>query len=250
MSRPLILVTNDDGINSKGISLLIDIAQSFGDVCVVAPDSPQSGKSHAVTLEKPIGSTLLLKTDSLTKYTCSGTPVDSVKLALNLLMDKKPDVILSGINHGSNSSINVIYSGTMAAAIEGYMHGIPSIGLSLLDHDEDADFSACIQFASKVIAMALENKEVMCLNVNFPKLPASQIKGFKFCRQSDSNWREEFIPVENKSNYYWMKGTFINHEYNKDTDEWALENGFISIVPIQIDFTSYTTLGELKNIEL
>lgn len=250
MSRPLILVTNDDGINSKGILALIELAHNFGDVCVVAPDSPQSGKSHAITLEKPIGYTLLSKSDSLTKYTCTGTPVDSVKLALNLLMDKKPDIILSGINHGSNSSINVIYSGTMAAAIEGYMHGIPSLGLSLLDNDEDADFSVCKQFASKVIRMALENKETMCLNVNFPKLPASEIKGYKFCRQSDSNWKEEFVPVENKANYYWMKGTFINYENHQNTDEWALDNGYISIVPIQIDFTSYTNLNELKNIEL
>ena len=250
MSRPLILVTNDDGVNSKGILALIEIAQTFGDVFVVAPDGPQSGKSHAITLEKPFGKNFLLKTDSLTKYSCTGTPVDCVKMGLNMLMDKKPDIILSGINHGSNSSINVIYSGTMAAAIEGYMHGIPSIGFSLLDHSEDADFSACKQLLAKIVAMVLQKKETLCLNVNIPKLPASQIKGYKFCRQSNSNWQEKFVPADDNSDFYWMKGSFVNHDNSPDTDEWALDNGYVSIVPVQFDFTAYKTLETLKNIEL
>jgi 5'-nucleotidase len=169
-----------------------------------------------------------------------------------MLMDKKPDVILSGINHGSNSSINVIYSGTMAAAIEGYMHGIPSIGFSLLDHSQDADFSACKQLLTKIVAMVLQKKEALCLNVNIPKLPTSQIKGYKICRQSNSNWQEEFVPVQENSdsNYYWMKGTFVNQDHDQDTDEWALDNGYVSIVPVQFDFTAYKTLETLKNIEL
>ena len=252
MSRPLILVTNDDGVNSKGILSLIEIAQTFGDVLVVAPDSPQSGKSHAITLEKPIGSRLLFKTDSLIKYSCTGTPVDCVKLALNMLTNKKPDLILSGINHGSNSSINVIYSGTMAAAIEGYMDEISSIGFSLLDHSEDADFSACKVFLAKIIDMVLKNKELICLNVNIPKLPVSEIKGCKFCRQSDSNWQEKFIPFkkEGDTDYHWMRGNFVNKDHAKDTDEWALENGYISIVPVQYDFTAYTNLQNLKKIKL
>ncbi|MDA8956298.1 5'/3'-nucleotidase SurE [Flavobacteriales bacterium] len=252
MSRPLILVTNDDGVNSKGISALIEIAQTFGDVFVVAPNGPQSGKSHAISLEKPIGVSLLLKSDTLTKFSCTGTPVDCVKLALNKLMDKKPDIILSGINHGSNSSINVIYSGTMGAAIEGFMDGIPSIGFSLLDYNEDADFSACKHYLGKIIDMALNMEDALCLNVNIPKLASSQIKGFKFCRQADSNWQEEFVPVDeiNDFDFYWMKGSFVNQDYEQDTDEWALDNGYISIVPIEFDFTEYKALENLKNIEL
>jgi 5'-nucleotidase len=252
MSRPLILVTNDDGINSKGITALVEIAQNFGDVFVVAPNSPQSGKSHAISLEKPIGVKLLLKSDSLTKFSCTGTPVDCVKLALNKLMIKKPDIILSGINHGSNSSINVIYSGTMGAAIEGFMDGIPSIGFSLLNHDQDADFSACKQYLAKIIDMALNVDDALCLNVNIPNIPSTQIKGYKLCRQADSNWQEEFVPVDeiNDFDYYWMKGTFVNQDYEQDTDEWALDNGYISIVPVQFDFTEYKALENLKNIKL
>lgn len=252
MSRPLILVTNDDGVNSKGITTLIDIAQQFGDVFVVAPDSPQSGKSHAITLEKPIGCVLISASESLTKYSCSGTPVDCVKLALNQLMDKKPDLILSGVNHGSNSSINVIYSGTMAAAIEGYMDQISSIGFSLLDHADDADFSACVTHLPKIIDRVLNNSQIMCLNINIPKQEADQIKGYKLCRQSDSNWQEEFIAVENQKDEqsYWMRGTFINKDYGKDTDEWALQNGYISIVPVQYNFTCFETLNKFKNIVL
>ena len=167
-------------------------------------------------------------------------------------MDQKPDLVLSGINHGSNSSINVIYSGTMAAAIEGYMDGISSIGFSLLDYKEDADFSACIKYLPKIINKVLTNKETLCLNVNIPKLEEQQIKGYKLCRQANSNWQEEFIPVESEKegDYFWMKGTFVNQDYKQDSDEWALENGYISIVPVEFDFTCFKTLNKFKNIEL
>jgi 5'-nucleotidase len=252
MTRPLILITNDDGITSKGIRSLIEIAQEVGEVFVVAPDQPQSGKSHAITLEMPIHTTLVGKDKGLTIYSCNGTPVDCVKLGINELMDRAPDLVLSGINHGSNSSVNVIYSGTMAGAIEGFMHGVPSIGFSLLDHSANADFDSCKKYIINLISFVLDKKQVLCLNVNIPKLGSDEIKGYKFCKQAKANWKESFDfridPLGR--NYYWMTGVFVNDDTDQDTDEWALNNGYISIVPVQYDFTAYQTLQNIKNWQL
>ena len=191
--RKLILVCNDDGITAPGIRALVAVAKEFGDVVVVAPDKPQSAMGHAITINATIRVNPV-KVDGVIEYACSGTPVDCVKLAVNKILHRKPDLLVSGINHGSNASINVIYSGTMSAAMEGAMEQIPSIGFSLLDHSIDADFSAAQDVARILIAQALENEmpDRICLNVNIPNVSKELIKGIKVCRQAIANWEEEF----------------------------------------------------------
>ncbi len=252
MEKPLIFVTNDDGISAPGILFLVKVAKKFGEVVVIAPDKPQSGMGHAIT----INSTLRIqKTDYhkiTTEYSCSGTPVDCVKMAVNNILPKKPDLILSGVNHGSNSSINVIYSGTMSAAIEGALEGAGSIGFSLCDYSIDADFSQIEKFVEKIISGVLKNKlpEGVCLNVNIPKLKVDEIKGIKVCRQAKANWVEEFEERHDPYNraYYWLTGKFVNFEpQSTDTDEWALANGFISVVPTQCDLTAHAQIEKITN---
>lgn len=253
MEKPLIFVTNDDGISSPGILFLVSIAKQFGEVAVIAPDKPQSGMGHAIT----INSTLRLDKTNYHKvsieHSCSGTPVDCVKMAVNKVLPRKADLILSGINHGSNSSINVIYSGTMSAAIEGALENIPSIGFSLSDYSIDADFSQAKKEIEKIISQTLKNKlpNGVCLNVNIPKLKADELKGIKVCRQATANWVEEFEERHDPYNrpYYWLTGKFVNFEPESiDTDEWALANGFISVVPTQCDLTSHKNIEHLKTI--
>lgn len=249
--KPLILVTNDDGITAPGIRALIDVMSKIGDVLVVAPDKPQSAMGHAIT----INSTLYLNKISVddaavTEYSCSGTPVDCVKLAVNEILKKKPDLCVSGVNHGSNSSINVIYSGTMSAAVEAGIEGVPAIGFSLLDYDWNADFDTIKPFIEKITLEALENgmpKDVV-LNVNFPKLKKEAIKGIKICRQAKAIWAEKFdkrVTPQGKD-YYWLAGEFINQDKGQDTDEWALANGYISVVPVQFDLTAHHSIQELN----
>lgn len=251
MQKPLILVTNDDGISAPGIIYLVSIAKQFGDVAVIAPDKPQSGMGHAIT----INSTLRLNKSNfhnvLLEYSCSGTPVDCVKMAVNKILPRKADLVLSGINHGSNSSINVIYSGTMSAAIEGALERAPSIGFSLCDYSIDADFSQAKKIIEQIISESLKNKlpEGVCLNVNIPKLKADELKGIKVCRQAKANWVEEFEERFDPYGraYYWLTGKFVNFEpESTDTDEWALANGYISVVPTQSDLTSYNNLQTIK----
>lgn len=251
MQKPLILVTNDDGITSPGIIFLVDIARQLGDVAVIAPDKPQSGMGHAIT----INSTLRLNKSNfhnvMIEFGCSGTPVDCVKMAVNKILPRKADLILSGVNHGSNSSINVIYSGTMSAAIEGSLEGTPSIGFSLCDNGIDADFNQAKKYVEQIISETLKNSlpEGVCLNVNIPKLKADELKGIKVCRQAKANWVEEFEERFDPSGraYYWLTGKFVNFEpQSTDTDEWALANGYISVVPTQSDLTSYNNLQTLK----
>ncbi|MGZ3883020.1 MAG: 5'/3'-nucleotidase SurE [Bacteroidia bacterium] len=253
MSKPLIFVTNDDGISAPGILSLVSTARKFGDVVIIAPDKPQSGMGHAIT----INATLRLNRTSYhqveNEYSCSGTPVDCVKMAVNKILPKKPDLVLSGINHGSNSSINVIYSGTMSAAIEGALEGAPSIGFSLCDYGIDADFSQAGIFVEKIISESLKHKmpKGVCLNVNIPKLKTDEIKGIKVCRQAKANWVEEFDERLDpyKRPYYWLTGRFMNFEpESTDTDEWALANGFISLVPTQCDLTAHDTIEKLKKL--
>ena len=254
MKRPLILVTNDDGISAPGIRNLIQIMKEFGDVVVVAPDKPQSGMGHAITLESTLRCDEVVIDDGPQKeYACSGTPVDCVKLAVNKLLDRKPDLCVSGINHGSNSSINVIYSGTMSAAVEGSLEDIPSIGFSLLDYAQNADFSEAEIYIRKVTKSVLKNgmDRGVCLNVNFPKIVYGKpIKGIKVCRQANANWEEEFEERKDPKGriYYWLTGKFVNYDKGTDTDEWALANHFVSVVPVQFDVTAYPAIASLKKM--
>lgn len=248
-----ILVTNDDGIAAPGIKALTEVMQEIGSLTIVAPDSPQSGMGHAIT----INSTLelrhhphFLNTDNA--YSCSGTPVDCVKMAVHEILKQKPDICVSGINHGSNSSINVIYSGTMSAAVEAGIEGIPSIGFSLCDYSWDANFEPLKPYIKKIVMEVLKNglPEGVILNVNFPK--TDTIKGIKICRQAKAYWEEEFDKRINPmgKEYYWLTGKFVNHDKGEDTDEWALANDYISIVPVQFDLTAYHAMQQINSWDL
>lgn len=253
--KPLILVTNDDGITAPGIRNLIELMNEIGEVVVVAPDSPQSAMGHAITINSTLHCEKIKVTDGpQIEYSCSGTPADCVKLAVNELLDRKPDLCVSGINHGSNSSINVIYSGTMSAAVEAGIEGIPAIGFSLLDFNWNADFKPLRNYIQQITREALKNgipKDVV-LNVNFPKLKEKDIKGIKICRQAKASWVEEFDKRTNPMGreYYWLTGTFINEDKGEDTDEWALKEGYISIVPTQFDLTAHHSIQQLNTWNL
>lgn len=251
MSKPLILVSNDDGITSKGIRVLVSVMKKIGDVVVVAPDSPQSGMGHAIT----IGETLRLYEEDVFEdvlaYKSSGTPADCVKLAKHyVLKDRTPDLVVSGINHGSNTSISVLYSGTMSAAIEGALEGYPSIGFSLCDFSSKADFSHTEEWVEKIARQVLEKgiPKGVALNVNFPPKRNETIKGIKVCRQADAKWQEEFAerfdPTGRK--YFWMAGNFVNFDKGEDNDEWAIANNYISIVPCKYDLTAYHAISQIN----
>ncbi|MDA8917559.1 5'/3'-nucleotidase SurE [Flavobacteriaceae bacterium] len=251
-NRPLILVTNDDGITAPGIRALIDVMNTIGDVVVVAPDSPQSGMGHAITLDSTLYCTeITVDKGPQKEYQCSGTPADCVKLAVNELMSRKPDLCVSGINHGSNSSINVIYSGTMSAAIEAGIEGVPAIGFSLLDYRWTADFEPLKPYIEKITRNALKNSipSDVVLNVNFPLLPKKEIKGIKICRQAKAHWVEKFDKRQSPmgKDYYWLTGEFINEDKGDDTDEAALAHGYISVVPTQFDLTAHHAIQKLNS---
>lgn len=246
--RPYILVTNDDGIHAKGLHELTEVMRLFGDIVIIAPEVAMSGMSNAITADKPLRAEKLSDEPGMTVYKCNGTPVDCVKLGFNHLLDKTPDFVVSGINHGANSSISVIYSGTMGAAIEGCLHGVPSIGFSLLDFSRDADFGKAKIYTAKIFQALLENElpRFTCLNVN---IPAGVPKGIKFCRQAKGKWIEEFDKRTDphNRNYYWLSGSFQNFEDEaRDTDIYALEKNYVSIVPVKVDMTCYDTLDGLK----
>ena len=250
--KPLILITNDDGITAPGIRTLIEVMKGLGDVVVVAPDSPQSAMGHAIT----VNSTLFvekIKVDDgkQMEYSCSGTPADCVKLAVNQILERKPDLCVSGINHGSNSSINVIYSGTMSAAIEAGIEGIPAIGFSLLDYSCNANFEATKKFVKTIAENVLKEglpKDVV-LNVNIPNLSNQELKGIKICRQARAYWEDEFDKRKNPQgrDYYWLTGKFVNLDHGEDTDEWALKNGYVSVVPVQFDLTAHHSIQTLNS---
>ena len=246
--RPLIFVTNDDGIHARGLHELVEVMQLFGDVVVIAPEVAMSGMSNAITADYPLRANKLSEERGITVYKCNGTPVDCVKLGFNHLLDKMPDFVVSGINHGANSSISVIYSGTMGAAIEGCLHGVPSIGFSLLDFSHDADFSKAKIYAARIFQAVLDNglPRFTCLNVN---IPLGNPKGIKICRQAKGKWVEEFDKRTDphNRNYFWLAGSFQNFEEEaKDTDLNALEKNYVSIVPVKVDMTCYETIDELK----
>mgnify|MGYP003629454346 FL=1 len=257
MAKPLILVTNDDGITAPGLRMLVSIMKTIGEVVVVAPDSPQSGMGHAITLDSTLYSkklTIDLDSEGIDEYSCSGTPADCVKLALQELLPKNPNICVSGINHGSNSSINVIYSGTMSAAIEAGIEGIPAIGFSLCDYTWEADFSQAQNFIFTIVTEALKNgiPKGTVLNVNIPKLKKNKIKGIKICRQAKANWKEKFDKRTNPmgKDYYWLTGEFELLDKGEDTDEWALANGYISVVPTHFDLTAHHVISELNTWKL
>ncbi len=257
MKKPLILVTNDDGITAPGLRALIRYMKELGDVVVVAPDSPQSGKGHAITLDNTLFSAKLVvdkENGADEEYSCSGTPADCVKLALQELLKRKPDLCVSGINHGSNSSINVIYSGTMSAAIEAGIEGIPSIGFSLCDYSWKADFEPAGDAIKTIVKKALENgiPKGVVFNVNIPKASKTELKGIKICRQARANWKEKFDKRKSPAgkDYYWLTGEFELLDKGEDTDEWALAHNYISIVPTQFDLTAHYAIQGLNGWEL
>lgn len=248
--RPRILVCNDDGITAPGIRALVEVASEFGDVTVVAPDSPQSGMGHAITIGAPLRLDEENVFPGIPAYSCTGTPVDCVKLATGVLKEK-PDLLVSGINHGSNHSISVVYSGTLSAAMEGAIEGIPSIGFSLLNYSHSADFTASRKIARIIIEKALREQmpTQTLLNVNIPDLPPEKINGIKIARQAMGRWVEEFDQREDPygRKYYWLTGKFRLDDEGQDTDNWALENGFVSVVPVHFDFTAHHAMPSLNH---
>lgn len=253
--KPLILVTNDDGITAPGLRTLIEVMKTIGEVVVVAPDSPQSAMGHAIT----VNSTLYVEQVQIdengpAEYSCSGTPADCVKLAVKQVLRRRPDLCVSGINHGSNSSINIIYSGTMSAALEAGIEGIPAIGFSLCDYKWSANFEACKGFVKTITESVLKHglPTGVVLNVNIPNLPKDEIKGIKICRQAKANWEEEFDKRTNPNgrDYYWLAGKFVNLDQGEDTDEWALEHGYVSVVPVQFDLTAHHCIENLNSWNL
>ncbi|RZJ37812.1 MAG: 5'/3'-nucleotidase SurE [Chryseobacterium sp.] len=252
MNKPLILVTNDDGITAPGIRKLISIVNKIGEVIVVAPNSPQSGKGHAITINSTLSFEELNLDGPQKDYSCSGTPVDCVKMALDKILPRRPDLVVSGINHGSNSSINVIYSGTMSAAVEAGVEGLPAIGFSLADLKWEADFDQAEDLIRDIILKTIENPmpKGVVLNVNIPNLKKEELKGIKVCKQANAKWEESFDERTNPhgKKYYWLTGYFNNMDESEDADETALAAGYISIVPVKFDMTAYEYMQELNSV--
>ena len=248
--KPLILITNDDGVAAKGLRTLDEVAMEFGDVVVMAPERNASGMSHSITSSRPLRVREVKQAPGLSVYCCDGTPVDSVKLAIEHFCPRRPDLVLSGINHGSNSSINVLYSGTMGAVIEATTLGFDAIGFSLLNHNPEADFEACIPWVRQIIGNTLEKGLPMgvSLNVNIPRLPLVDIKGIRICHEAPARWNDSFekrIDPQGRP-YWWLTGKFDCDRPADTSDEWALANGYVSVVPIHPDFTHYPAIDELK----
>jgi 5'-nucleotidase len=251
--QPVILITNDDGVTAPGIRNLAEAVKNLGKVIMVAPDKPQSGMGHAITIGYPLRMHKLQLIEGVETWQTTGTPVDCVKLAVDKILHRKPDICLSGINHGANHSINVIYSGTMSAAIEASIESIPSIGFSLLNYSMEADFTASKIYARKIVEQVLNMKKVnkhLCLNVNIPNAGPDLIKGIKVCRQAYAKYEEDFDerldPTGKK--YYWLTGEFKNFDKGTDTDVWALKNNYVSVVPVQFDLTNYVLKKQLEKI--
>lgn len=254
MAKPLILVTNDDGIAAPGLKALVEVAQTLGEVVIVAPDSPQSAQGHAITLTIPLRLHPVDIFPGVEAYECSGTPVDCVKLAKHIVLkDRNIDFCVSGINHGSNQGVNILYSGTMSAAMEASLEDIPSIGFSLLDFTWNADFTEAKPFVKLLIAYGLNNGfgPTNLLNVNIPKPSDTPIKGIKVCRQANARWVETFQEGTDPHgrNYYWLTGSFVSEDEGEDTDTYALKNNYISVVPCGHDLTYYAALKPLAQIE-
>jgi 5'-nucleotidase len=250
MTKPTILITNDDGIAAPGLRTLITIMRQIGNVIVVAPDKPQSGMAHAITITTPLRVLNIVKEEGYEEYSCNGTPVDCVKLGQKVILRRNPDLLVSGINHGSNSSINIIYSGTMAAVLEGAMEDIPSVGFSMSDYSHHADFSQCGPYITKLAENVLKNglPHGVCLNVNIPAPNGNPISGIKVVRQAKAFWDEDFEERQDPHHrdYYWLRGIFVNRDEGLDTDEWALANNYVSVVPVKIDLTAYDSIPAIQ----
>jgi 5'-nucleotidase len=248
--RPVILITNDDGVTAPGIQNLVEAVKDLGKIVVVAPDKPQSGMGHAITIGQPLRLHKIHTIDNVETWSCTGTPVDCVKLAVDKVLHRKPDLCLSGINHGANHSINVIYSGTMSAAVEAAIESIPSAGFSLLDYRIDADFTGARKFVRIIVEKMLSTKleKHTVLNVNIPAVSAELLKGFKICKQAYAKYEEDFIERNDPHgrHYYWLTGEFVNFDKGKDTDVWALANNYVSVVPVQFDLTNYVLKAKLE----
>ncbi len=248
--KPLILITNDDGINAPGLRKLISLVRNMGEIIVIGSEYAMSGMAHAVTIQNPLRLRLVTQDTDYKEYLTTGTPADNIKLGKHRLSDRLPDLILSGINHGSNAAINIIYSGTMGAALEGAIDGIPSIGFSVDEFGHDADFSHVDDYIITIINKVLNEglPRGICLNVNFPKKSNTQLKGIKVCRQADARWVEEFEEHKDPHGrtYYWLAGRYENGDKRSNTDEKALADNYVSIVPSQIDFTAHDYVDKLK----
>lgn len=247
----IILITNDDDITSPGIKALVESVKHLGRVVVVAPDKPQSGMGHAITIGFPLRMRKLDMFEGVESWTTSGTPVDCVKLAVDKVLHRKPDICLSGINHGANHSINVLYSGTMSAAMEASIEGIPSIGFSMMDYGYEADLTDAKEVITNIVSNIMSKKQDkhLLLNVN---IPSGKIKGIKLCKQAYAKYEEDFIERidPHKKKYYWLTGAFKNFDKSKDTDVWALEHGYVSLVPVQFDLTNYKLKAQLAKSKL
>lgn len=250
--RPVILITNDDGVTAPGILNLVEAVKDLGKIVVVAPDKPQSGMGHAITIGQPLRLHKLHTIDNVETWSCTGTPVDCVKLAVDKVLHRKPDLCLSGINHGANHSINVIYSGTMSAAVEAAIESIPSAGFSLLDYRIDADFTGARKYVRIIVEKMLNTKldKHTVLNVNIPSVAPELLKGFKICKQAYAKYVEDFIERKDPHgrHYYWLTGEFVNFDKGKDTDVSALANNYVSVVPVQFDLTNYVLKTKLEKL--
>jgi len=250
--KPVILITNDDGVTAPGILNLVEAVRDLGKIVVVAPDKPQSGMGHAITIGQPLRLHKINAIDNVETWSCTGTPVDCVKLAVDKVLHRKPDLCLSGINHGANHSINVIYSGTMSAAVEAAIESIPSAGFSLLDYRIDADFTGARKYVRILVEKMLSTKldKHTVLNVNIPAVVPELLKGFKICKQAYAKYEEDFIERNDPHgrHYYWLTGEFVNFDKGTDTDVWALANNYVSVVPVQFDLTNYVLKAKLEKI--
>jgi 5'-nucleotidase len=250
--KPIILITNDDGVTAPGIMNLVEAVKDLGKIVVVAPDKPQSGMGHAITIGQPLRLHKISNVDNIEIWSCTGTPVDCVKLAVDKVLHRKPDICLSGINHGANHSINVIYSGTMSAAVEAAIESIPSVGFSLLDYRIDADFTGARKYVRIIVEKMLKTKleKHTVLNVNIPSVTVELIKGIKICKQAYAKYEEDFIERNDPHGkmYYWLTGQFVNFDKAKDTDVWALDHNYVSVVPVQFDLTNYVLKAKLEKL--
>jgi len=247
-----ILITNDDGIDAPGLKVLVEVAKEFGELFLIAPDTPQSGKGHAISVHEPIYVSKVEFSGVKTAYKSSGTPADCVKLALNKLMDCPPDICLAGINHGSNSSVSVIYSGTMGAAIEAGIDGIPAIGFSIAEWSHEADLETAKIYVNKILEKLFDNDipKGTLLNVNIPTADLSEIQGVKVCRQAKGRWVEEFEVKkdDNEQEYYWLTGYYQNQDNGNDTDEHMLGKNYVTVVPVQFDMTNHKAIDDFNHL--
>jgi len=259
-NKPLILIANDDGYQAKGINSLVDMLRPLADIVVCAPEGARSGFSCAFSAELPLRLTLHRQEEGLEVWSCNGTPVDCVKMALDNILDSKPDIVVGGINHGDNSSVNSHYSGTMGVVLEGAMKYIPSVAFSLCDHRAEADFEPLRPYIIDITRHVLENglPQGTCLNVNFPLLDnegreergeVRAYRGVRVCRMARGRWVDETNRCHHKRgyDYWWMVGNYVSDEPDADdTDRWALSHGYVAITPTTIDVTAYDAFSQLK----